>query len=111
VALHERHSPSQLESQQTPSTQKPLTHSVPVEQNAALGFFPQLPMTHGPLALHSADVVHEGKHAATPGLQANGAQIVSGPGRQLPMPSHTLPPRRVLPSQRPLAAPQLVPAG
>src|SRR5688572_17624841 len=48
---------SQLVSQQMPSTQKPLTHSVPAPQVAPFRFFPQLPMTQGIPVWHWAAVL------------------------------------------------------
>jgi hypothetical protein len=46
----------QLLSQQTPSTQKPLTQSAPVVQVAPMIFFPQLPMTQAPPPAHGMEL-------------------------------------------------------
>ncbi len=80
-----RQLPVQAESQQTPSTQKPLAHSPAPPHDCPFGFRPQLPFWQDWPATQSASVVQWLMQA--PPEQRNGAQDSSLPDRQMPRPS------------------------
>ena len=87
--------------QQTPSAQNPEAHWAPVVQTAPWGLGPQLPETHLTPETQSASDRQSAKHAPALASQPKGAQIVCGPGWQLPCPSHTSPPVTAAPWQVP----------
>ena len=87
--------------QQKPSAQKPEAHCDASEQAAPTGRRPQLPFTHLTLAAQSLSEVQLVKQALLRVSQLKGAQMVAGPGVQLPAPSQT----RIPPSDAPLQVP------
>src|SRR6185312_7651664 len=102
------HEPAQATLQQNPSAQKPDAHWAALEQAAPMGRLPQLPFTHLTLAAQSASEAQLVVQAPLRVSQLKGAQMVAGPGVQLPAPSQT----RIPPSEAPLQVPgwQTVPA-
>jgi hypothetical protein len=105
---HETQPPWQETLQQTPSAQKPDAQSAAAVHCAPFIFLPQLPATHCCVLTHWLDCVHDSKHAPLTESHEYGAQIVVGPGRQRPAPSHANAPVTASPSQVP--ALQIVPA-
>src|SRR6185436_13888375 len=99
--------PVQARLQQTPSAQKPESHSVVSLQVAPSGFCPQLPATQSRPS-HWALPSHLVKQRWVVESQENGEQTTLGPAWHTP-PSHTLAPTTVLPSQRPST--QMLPSG
>ncbi len=80
-----RQLPVQAESQQTPSTQKPVAHSPAAPHDWPFGFRPQLPFWQDCPAAQSASVAQRLRQE--PPEQRNGAQPSSPWGRQMPRPS------------------------
>jgi hypothetical protein len=93
--------PVQETLQQKPSAQKFDAHWLDAVQTAPIGFLPQLPFTHFTFGAQSASDEQVAMHALVLVSQSNGAQIVAGPGVQLPAPSHTRIPPTEGPSQVP----------
>jgi len=87
----EVHWPAHGPSQQTPSAQKPLTHSGPDEHPAASGFSPQLPPVHTAGTWHGAVAPHvDAQRTTEPEVShVYGAQDSTVAARQVPAPSHT----------------------
>jgi hypothetical protein len=80
-----RQLPVQAESQQTPSTQKPLVHSPAAPHDCPFGFRPQLPFWQDwPLTQSASD---EQRLRQAPPEQRKGAHPSSPCGRQTPTPS------------------------
>jgi hypothetical protein len=106
-----RQGPPQAESQQVPSTQKPLVHSAPCWQLAPFSLVPQLPAMQERPGTHSAEVLHRLKQwgMSPEGSQAKGAQVITGPVTQRPSPSHAPAAVMLLPLHMPAA--QRVPTG
>jgi hypothetical protein len=100
--------PLQAMLQQNPSAQKPEAHWVASLQIAPAGRLPQLPFTQFTFAAQSASDAQVVTQALVLGSQLNGAQMVAGPGVQLPLPSQMRIPPTDAPSQVP--AWQTVPA-
>jgi len=88
--LQVTHAPSQATLQQTPSAQKCDPHSLAAAQLAPFGLRPQLPFTHSTPSAQSVLVRQVVAHLFVAVSHVNGAQIVEGPARQRPSPSHTL---------------------
>lgn len=101
--LQATHAPEQAVLQQTPSAQNVDRQSDPLLQTCPFIFKPQLPDLHAcPLALsHSLSDVQLSKQALLVPSQANGEQIIVGPGLQVPAPSQTPIPTRAAPWQVP----------
>jgi hypothetical protein len=106
--LQDTQAPVHAVLQQTPSTQKPLTHSSFARQTAPGEWGEQEPFTHEPVA-QSSFVSQSGQHVFVCGSHEYGSQTSVGPGLQVPTPSQTRTPTTVLPSQRP--ASHWVPGG
>jgi hypothetical protein len=79
-----RQAPPHALSQQTPSTQKLLTHSPAAAHGCPLGFGPQLPFSHTCPATQSASLAQRAMHALS--LHRNGAQARTPGGWQAPTP-------------------------
>ena len=94
---HERQAPLQASLQQTPSTQKPERHMVPVVQLAPSSLSPQLPIRQWPPAEQSASLRQVSRQPAAE--QAKGAQSITAPPWQLPWPLQVPAKRSRLPSQ------------
>ncbi len=92
-----------------PSTQNPDAHAPLPSHTAPFGFGPQLPATHDTPVAQSAGPVHVVVHAEVFASHPNGAQIVSGPGRQRPSPSHTCVPVTAAGAHTP--SPHITPGG
>jgi len=92
--------PSHAESQQTPDTQKPDAHSSGRRQVCS-GPKPQRPPGWQGLPAQSASITQWSRHCAVAGSHVYGVQIRRAPTRQAPLPSHTLAPTTVSPSQKP----------
>src|SRR5204863_6046489 len=101
--------PVQATLQQTPSAQKLDAHSLAAAHTAPFGLRPQLPFTHSTPSAQSAPVRQVVAHLLVAASQVNGAQIVEGPARQRPSPSHTL--RSLTASPLQLPGLHTVPAG
>ena len=95
------HGPVQVTLQQNPSAQNPDAHWLAALQTAPIGRLPQLPFTHLTLAAQSESDAQLTTQLFVLESQLNGAQMVAGPGVQLPMPSHTRMPPIDAPSQVP----------
>jgi hypothetical protein len=80
------HLPVQALSQQTPSTQKPEAHSVPVLQSWPGPFGPQLPATQFAGAWQLSARVQLFRQEST--SQVEGLQSIGTPGSQTPSPLH-----------------------
>ena len=93
--------PVQATLQQNPSAQNAEAHWLEAVQTAPMGRLPQLPFTHFTLAAQSASDEQVVTHALVLLSQLNGAQMVAGPGVQVPAPSHTRIPPTEAPSQVP----------
>jgi hypothetical protein len=106
--LHVTQPPWQAALQHTPSTQKPDPHAALSLHEAPFGFGPQLPDTHNTPGAQSLWPAQVSAHALVETLHANGAQRVSGPGRQRPSPSQTWMPVTAEPSHVP--APHITPS-
>jgi hypothetical protein len=87
--------------QQNPSAQNPEAHWLAAVQTAPMGRLPQLPFTHLTVAAQSESDEQLTTQLFVLGSQLNGAQIVAGPGVQLPLPSQTRIPPIDAPSQVP----------
>jgi hypothetical protein len=83
------HGPVQVTLQQNPSAQKPEAHWLAALQTAPIGRLPQLPFTHLTPPAQSASDEQVTTQLFVFGSQVKGAQIVAGPGVQLPLPSQT----------------------
>ena len=81
-----RQLPVHAESQQTPSTQKPVAHSPAPLHDCPFGLRPQLPFWQDWPPTQSASVAQRLRQA--PPEQRNGAQLSSPCARQIPSPSH-----------------------
>jgi hypothetical protein len=81
-----RQAPWQASAQQTPSTQKPLTHSLAAAHGCPSGFGPQLPSWQICPVTQSASLAQWAMQA--PSTHRYGAQPRTPGGRQRPMPSH-----------------------
>jgi hypothetical protein len=88
VWLHDTHAPLHVSAQQTPSTQKPDSHSSFVTQLMPFIFGPQLPLTHEWPAAQSLLVVHFDAQSCVVVSHVNGTQILASPGLHAPLPSH-----------------------
>jgi hypothetical protein len=75
-------------SQQTPSTQNPDAHSLPAVQDA-VDLDPQDPATQRWPAVQSVSCVQEVRQPPAFASQRYGAQMMLGPGTQLPRLSQT----------------------
>jgi len=95
------HGPVQVTLQQKPSAQNPEAHWLAAVQTAPMGRLPQLPFTHLTVAAQSESDEQLTTQLFVLGSQLNGAQIVAGPGVQLPLPSQTRIPPIDAPSQVP----------
>lgn len=93
--------PLQATLQQNPSAQKPEAHWVDALQTAPIGRLPQLPFTHLTLPAQSASDEQLVTQVLVLLSQLKGAQMVAGPGVQVPEPSQTLIPPTEAPSQVP----------
>lgn len=93
--------PLQATLQQNPSAQNPEAHWFAAVQTAPMGRLPQLPFTHLTFAAQSASDEQVVTQALVLASQVNGAQMVAGPGVQVPAPSHTRIPPTEAPSQVP----------
>jgi hypothetical protein len=78
--------PSHASAQQTPSTQKPLAHSVAAAQVCPGGFGPQLPATHACPGWQSSSTVHFVTQALL--LHRYGKQFCTPGARHAPRPLH-----------------------
>jgi hypothetical protein len=95
------HGPVQVTLQQNPSAQKPDAHWLAPVQTAPIGRLPQLPFTHLTLGAQSESEEQVTTQPFVRVSQLNGAQMVAGPGVQLPLPSQTRIPPTEAPSQVP----------
>ena len=95
------HGPVQATLQQKPSAQKFEAHWTEAVQTAPMGRLPQLPFTHLTLGAQSASDAQVTTQLLVLLSQEKGAQMVAGPGVQLPVPSHTRTPPTDAPSQVP----------
>ncbi len=93
--------PVQATLQQNPSAQNAEAHWLAEVQTAPMGRFPQLPLTHFTLGAQSASDAQVTTQLLVLVLQLKGAQMVAGPGVQLPAPSQTRMPPIDGPSQVP----------
>jgi hypothetical protein len=107
--LQDKQAPVQALLQQTPSTQKPESHSVDALQENPAFFRPQLPETHLRPVTQSASVVQLARQVVEPTVHEYGSQTIVVPDTQLPVPSQTRMPSSSESLQVP--APQVVPAG
>jgi hypothetical protein len=95
------HGPVQATLQQKPSAQKPEAHWLAAVQTAPAGRLPQLPFTHFTLAAQSVSDEQLVTQAPDLASQLKGAQMVVGPGVQLPAPLQTRMPLTDAPSHVP----------
>ena len=93
--------PLQATLQQKPSAQNPEAHWDASLQMAPAGRLPQLPFMQFTFEAQSASDVQLVTQALVLGSQLNGAQMVAGPGVQLPAPSHMRMPLTEAPSHVP----------
>src|SRR5258705_3369394 len=105
-ALHVSQVPPQRPSQQNPSVQKPLAHSLSPAHAAPCG------RTHSPLVqtvpgMQSALPVHDERQSPVPALHTKGSQVCVPALLQVPAPSQVEASVEVLPLQD--AATQVVP--
>jgi hypothetical protein len=77
--------PWQLVLQQTPSAQKPDSHSFAALQVAPSGFCPQLPPVQARGDAHWPSAVHISKHRFVVVSQPKGAHTVVAPATQAPL--------------------------
>jgi hypothetical protein len=98
--LQDMHGPLHEVLQHTPCMQKPDTHSLPL-RHRPVGGREQSPFMQGRPLTHCASLAQASKQAPVAGLQVNGTQMMVGPGRHWPAPSHTLEPTTASPSQVP----------
>jgi hypothetical protein len=100
--LQETQAPAQAELQQTPSAQNVERQSSFLEHFAPGMRLPQLPVASQAWpSEHWAVELQLSKQAPLLASQENGAQIIVGPGRHWPLPSHTPTPTRAAPWQVP----------
>jgi hypothetical protein len=98
-STHDRQGPWQAVSQQTPSTQKPFWHSVPVLQGCPVPFFPQLLVARSQTCPGAQSSFFWQVELHAPAAQAKGTQVRSPPGTQSPAPSQRLALCRTVPLQ------------
>src|SRR5258708_26927864 len=90
ASVHERHGPSQASLQQTPSTQKPLSHSVAALQVWPVPFRPQLILVVSQLLPGAQSPLTAQVALQRPSLQPKGSQRMVPADWQTPLPSQAL---------------------
>ena len=108
VWLHVWHGPWHESAQQTPSVQKPESHSSFFEQLMPFILRPQLPLAHVCPDAQSLLVVQVEEQSCVVGSHVNGAQTFASPGAHVPLPSQVWMPVTAAPLHVPLT--QMVPA-